>query len=702
MQRSTWTKLALLLVVAGAFALAGCGGDDAYSISADDQARIDALMAELEEAEGDLEAANERAADAEAEIESLEARIGMMGDAPNMLEGASLYAELNAYKLLLEEAQDEVERQLGIVFGLQNDLDMAQANLAAANTEIGRLTGIIGMDPDDDDPNGSGLLGDLATANALLESTIAHAERLQGILGREPTEGDGGSGLRKELADAEAEVARLTMDNGTLDSDLMAAQAEVVRLTGEVDDLTGTLETAEMDRDRYKAQVGELEMQVGMMDDPTTDENEATGLLAALMEAQADRDMYKDMVGMMDDPETDENEATGLRAALMAAEMDRDMYMRMVGKPDDEASTADDATLYAKINAKDAEIARLTHELADANRRLAAIDTAIQKAVNIRAGEAVQDAIAANRVQMGTRDRLVDVDGDGTPDQVDIGGTPTDITTQRPFMANASTDEAMHDVSISGDVTVDDTGDSFRRIIDDIVAGRWTHSYLTRDNGGAKEDVTVSVSRGDDTVAPEDYVYFGWWLYSGADDDDNPIYMVEGFAGGNDPVPDVQASTDFLPITGTATYKGPASGMYVTRILSAGDLDDMEIGSFGAAATLTADFGAADAALASISGTVDDFRLSGDTNGSGWLVTLDEAEGFSTVTGSPNIVGGTTHVTFGGRRHGPVAGEWQGQFYDPDEVSGAPVAPGTIAGTFDAVTPNASLTGAFGAHVTDD
>ena len=44
MQRITRARLVLSLALVGALALAGCGGgDDAYSISAEDQARIDTL-----------------------------------------------------------------------------------------------------------------------------------------------------------------------------------------------------------------------------------------------------------------------------------------------------------------------------------------------------------------------------------------------------------------------------------------------------------------------------------------------------------------------------------------------------------------------------------------------------------------------------------------------------------------------------------
>jgi len=650
-----------MLAVAG-LVLQGCGGDDdAYMISAEDQARIDQLMADLEEAEEDLEAANERADEAEGEIETLEAMIGMMGDAADP-EG-SLYAQLNAQMAALAAANAEVERLNGVVSGLRDDLTMTQGDLATANTEVGRLNGVIGMDPDDDDPNGSGLRGELAMANADLMEARDMVADLEEELGRMPSGDDGGSGLRLQLANAQAEVARLMGVLGMMADDEAGTPA-----TG----LYKTLADAEADRDMYMNQANQLAETLGM---EATDDTEATGLYKMLADAEAMRDMYKDMIGSTDD-DADE-----------------------------------DGSLHAQLNAKQAEIDRLTMELAEANKKLSDQETADQKAANRKTGNALETAIAGNRVLMNTQQR--DRTGDGVANaddfNVDTNADDTDDrSTELPFIvpltgtdtqatAARATTPSPHPISISANdeiiVTVDDTGDSFKTD-SSSVDGRWHDAILTRENGdGNMEQVGVYVSRGDDTVDPTDYVYFGWWL---AKDDDGEPAMVEGFANGNNP-----ALAANLPdsIEGEASYKGPAAGKYVTRILSAGDHVDSEFGHFSAEATLTADFGnATDEGLVDISGQVDDFDLSGDTNGSGWVVTLDTPAADAAFATSL-IVGGTTHVTIGNRRHGAVSGAWQGQFYDPDTVSGNIVAPGSIAGTFDAVVEDVvSITGAFGAH----
>ena len=116
-----FTKLAVLLVLVGALALAGCGGDD--GLSAEDQARIDqaeadrlAAQEEAEQAEADRLAAEEEAerqrqAAAEAERQRLAAeqaetaRMGRIADAMTAIAAAATAeAAQAAYDMVKDEA----------------------------------------------------------------------------------------------------------------------------------------------------------------------------------------------------------------------------------------------------------------------------------------------------------------------------------------------------------------------------------------------------------------------------------------------------------------------------------------------------------------------------------------------------------------------------------------------------------------------
>ena len=138
MQRITRARLVLSLALVGALALAGCGGDDAYNISAEDQARIDTLTDDVADANkkaaDDLAAAKTQAAGdlkaAQDEIDSLTAQIGMA-------------------------ATDDMAAT-----GLHKQLQMRGKRRSMAQTvTIGELNATIGMMPGDDGMGGSGLQG---------------------------------------------------------------------------------------------------------------------------------------------------------------------------------------------------------------------------------------------------------------------------------------------------------------------------------------------------------------------------------------------------------------------------------------------------------------------------------------------------------------------------------------------------------------
>ena len=246
MQRITRGRLVLSLALVGALALAGCGGDNAYNISAEDQARIDMLTDDLAaaktQAEADLKAAQD-------EIGSLTAQIGM-------------------------EATDDMAAT-----GLHKQLSDAWAAADMAQTTIGMM-------PGDDGMGGSGLQGDLAM---------------------------------------------------------------------------------------YKATAADLEMQIGMMDDPATEADESSGLKGQLAMYQAKAADLQAALGMMADGDM---AATGLYKQLADAMADAQMYKDMIGMMDDEADA--DGSLYAQLAAKQDMMDNLQSELDDVKRQLAGVEETVE------------------------------------------------------------------------------------------------------------------------------------------------------------------------------------------------------------------------------------------------------------------------------------------------------------------------------------
>ena len=80
MTRTTYTKLALLLMAAVALVLSGCGGDDNGGLSATDQARIQAAEDAAKMAQEKADAAEMKAAEAEQKLADMEAATGGDGD----------------------------------------------------------------------------------------------------------------------------------------------------------------------------------------------------------------------------------------------------------------------------------------------------------------------------------------------------------------------------------------------------------------------------------------------------------------------------------------------------------------------------------------------------------------------------------------------------------------------------------------------
>ena len=181
-----------------------------------------------------------------------------------------------------------------------------------------------------------------------------------------------------------------------------------------------------------------------------------------------------------------------------------------------------------------------------------------------------------------------------------------------------------------------------------------------------------------------DYTYFGWWLSKPKKNSDTHIVEVFAHSTGAGAL-----TVTANEVEGTARYTGPAVGKYVTKTFTAGVQTDAGVGHFTATANLKAVFDG-DTEDLGISGTVEDFVLD-DTTATPWEVTLTRDADFTQVFGAETEISltGDSDDSIG------MAGAWQGSFYDAGEDEGD--APGTVVGTFDAVTDNAGVIGAFGA-----
>ena len=191
------------------------------------------------------------------------------------------------------------------------------------------------------------------------------------------------------------------------------------------------------------------------------------------------------------------------------------------------------------------------------------------------------------------------------------------------------------------------------------------------------------------------YLYFGAWMQK-ATSSSGDTYMVESFSGS---IGTAAASTIPVAFTGTAKYVGKAAGMFAAKTFTAGALTDANYGNFSATATLTADFGANDAA-GNISGRVDEFMTDNtQVDVSKWEVKLDEAS----LTGDSALFNGDTNVSFAEGASMSDKGKWQGSFYEVNDVNDNNTVddkeyPLSVAGTFDVHTEAAQITGGFGAH----
>ena len=199
-------------------------------------------------------------------------------------------------------------------------------------------------------------------------------------------------------------------------------------------------------------------------------------------------------------------------------------------------------------------------------------------------------------------------------------------------------------------------------------------------------------------VPDADFLHYGFWLKKTTDDDGVVTYNeVETFADS-----EATATPSTTNITGKATYSGGALGVYVHSVTKPdGTEASATSGHFTADAELTAYFGQvlsdpddpsspgtiAPNLLNKISGTINNFMLSGHDQGPGWSVTLEPSA----------ITPADASVAPGVAKGGGDEGSYSATFHGGDDTSGSAVQPTSVVGEFNAFFSNGSVAGAFGA-----
>ena len=232
----------------------------------------------------------------------------------------------------------------------------------------------------------------------------------------------------------------------------------------------------------------------------------------------------------------------------------------------------------------------------------------------------------------------------------------------------------------------------------DGLGGSWTFTPSgTNMNGSATADeVTALMVQG--VIPDPDFMMLGYWLQATTNAKGETSYAMRPFTRGNRDFGDV-ANVD-----GTATYAGPATGLYMRKVFSVSDdgssttVTPVASGQFTAMAMLTATFDqTTDNDIApnmfnTITGSISDFRdMDGNEIDAMWTVMLTKG----VITPADGTFAGeaTGSGAFSGLFHGAALTD-DATTTDVDESTFAPIS---ASGTFDGHFENGHVRGAFAA-----
>ena len=236
----------------------------------------------------------------------------------------------------------------------------------------------------------------------------------------------------------------------------------------------------------------------------------------------------------------------------------------------------------------------------------------------------------------------------------------------------------------------------------DGLGGSWIFTPSGSAMGGGVTAGELAALRVAGVIPDPDFMAFGYWLQSTTNEDGETEYAFQPFAAGNR-----DFGSDVANVEGSATYEGPATGIYMRKIFTVSEdgasttTVPVASGQFSADAVLNATFGQitvgddidtiAPAMFDSITGSISKFKDGyGMDIDSRWTVELTKGS----ITG--------TDGTFSGMATG--MGEFDGTFHgaertndDTTAVDESKLAPISASGTFDGHFENGHVRGAFAA-----
>lgn len=667
----------------------------------------DAAVAAQMQAEADKMAAEAAQMQAEAAQATAEA-------AQMQAEAAQMAAE--AAQATAEAERDTANAAAAVSEQARMDAEAARTAAEAARVaaEAARAT----AEAERDSANSAKTAAEAAQAEAEAAQATAEAAQATAEAAQATAEADAAAAraakATAEAAQATAEAAQATAESNlaTARSDLADEEAEVARLTallGTTDDpdsVQGMLTAAQ-------ARVTELEGMIGSMDDAADAEG---SLYAQLAQAKADAAMYKKQYEALKQQVDDDEmkvardnrikDATALSAAINVATMLGSDGIPgnaddVLGAPSMDLPAVGDTApampdSISGITAKrDAAgmvtvTAASTPKIDSGSAQAGSSWTEVMLSRSIE--DTAEDSIAVYTDIEAPRTWPITADYTGTGDArgVQVGGTGEAPLTEMMGTvvppANGSFSYAQDATfpgrfrGIPGTFTCENTACAVSADADGDVAFAGEYRFVATDRLATYD------------LQDDMYTSFGWWLRKPETGAWQVRMFVIGPGDGTavDATDNADATTPTRTIT--ANYSGMAAGKYTTESFSAGVKTDADAGHFTADASLTATLNAGDGNDEdTLKGTIDGFELSGPSDASSWKVTLESTR-FET-DGVAGVAAGNVGVSFGGAKHAN-AGQWSAEFFEDVPTD----APKTVGGTFGAVTPGASLIGAFGAH----
>ena len=264
-----------------------------------------------------------------------------------------------------------------------------------------------------------------------------------------------------------------------------------------------------------------------------------------------------------------------------------------------------------------------------------------------------------------------------------------------PTLGLAVAGTGADDFSVDGDSAIPDLGTGWNGVAlsRPFPTGRTTgstvhavlYSNIEKQPGGGSAD--------------EYYLTLGAWLMlPNSSSAPSFQYNLGVFAWGH--AATALTNANIQALSGTATYEGPATGLYSKAAyrgsLLSRELQSAEVGSFTATATINANFGGAgNFTGAGFGGSVTNFRENGESLGD-WTVDLDAESPPASETMTDELFYGST----GGSADGEsLSGQWGVQFFRNRAGGGADYAVGTFtASTAGSNNDALHIVGAYGAE----